>query len=68
MSKVIRSFRPSSAPRPTHPTTPPAGPEKNVFTGTRLTAAGVTAPPFDCITRGATFTPRSATPRSKRSR
>ncbi len=44
---------PSSAPRPTQPTTPPAGPEKNVLTGSLRTAPGVTAPPFDCITRGA---------------
>ena len=33
--------------------TPPAGPEKNVLTGSLRTAPGDTAPPFDCMTRGA---------------
>ena len=68
MSKVIRFGAFSCRPKPTLPITPPAGPEKKVFTGILRTAPGDTAPPLDCITRGACGMPSSATPCSKRSR
>jgi pimeloyl-ACP methyl ester carboxylesterase len=43
----------------------PGKAEKLVFTGSRRIALGVTAPPFDCMTRGARRIPRSRTPCSK---
>ena len=64
MSNAIRFGAFNWRPKPTVPMTPPAGPEKKVFTGILRTAPGDTAPPLDCITRGLLGIPSAATPAS----
>ena len=45
------------------PTTPPAGPERIVRTGSAAAVRAVTSPPLDCITRRPPDTARASVPR-----
>ena len=50
MSKLIARAIPTESASQAAATTPPAGPERIVRTGSRAARAAVVMPPLDCIT------------------
>jgi hypothetical protein len=51
MSKAMMRSKPLARALPAAPTTPPAGPESTVRTGSLAAAASAAIPPLDCITK-----------------
>ncbi len=68
MSKVMIGKQPARAATACAPTTPPAGPERIVRTGSRAAVAAPMMPPEDCMTASRSPRARAASRSSSRPR